>query len=48
MESSGLDLAIRHPERIEKLVAIGANYDVDGLVENPVLSDKIPRSASEL
>jgi pimeloyl-ACP methyl ester carboxylesterase len=37
-----LDLAIRHPERIKKLVAIGANYDVDGLVESPILKDKIP------
>ena len=39
----GLDLAIRHPERIEKLVAIGANYDVGGLVKNPILNEKIPR-----
>jgi pimeloyl-ACP methyl ester carboxylesterase len=29
----GLDLAMHHPERVRRLVAIGANYDVDGLVD---------------
>jgi pimeloyl-ACP methyl ester carboxylesterase len=29
----GLDLAMRHPDRIGRLVAIGANYDVAGLIE---------------
>ena len=27
----GLDLAIHHPERVEKLVAFGANYDLAGM-----------------
>jgi pimeloyl-ACP methyl ester carboxylesterase len=27
----GLDLAMKHPERVRRLVAIGANYDVDGI-----------------
>jgi len=27
----GLDLAIQHPERVEKLVTFGANYDLSGL-----------------
>ena len=31
----GLDLAMRYPERVRKLVAIGANYDVDGLIAKP-------------
>ena len=38
----GLDLAIGQPERIRKLVAISANYDVDGLVQIPLLVSKIP------
>jgi pimeloyl-ACP methyl ester carboxylesterase len=31
----GLDLAIRYPERIRRLVAISANYDADGIVDSP-------------
>ena len=34
----GLDIASRHPERIGRLIAIGANYDVNGIAakdENP-------------
>ena len=27
----GLDMAMKHPDRVRRLVAIGANYDVDGL-----------------
>src|SRR5262249_52741912 len=27
----GLDLAMKHPDRVRRLVAIGANYDVKGL-----------------
>ncbi len=27
----GLDLAIKHPDRIRRLMAIGANYDVEGI-----------------
>jgi pimeloyl-ACP methyl ester carboxylesterase len=40
----GLDLAMRHPERIRRLVAISANYDVDGLLESPILHSEIPRA----
>ena len=38
----GLDLAMHHPERVGRLVTIGANYDVDGLVHRPVFDGKIP------
>jgi pimeloyl-ACP methyl ester carboxylesterase len=38
----GLDLAMRHPDRIGRLVAISANYDVDGLVEIPKMDARIP------
>src|SRR5262249_50412490 len=31
----GLDLAMHHPERVGRLVAIGANYDVSGLQPLP-------------
>jgi hypothetical protein len=27
----GLDMAIKHPERVRRLITIGANYDVNGL-----------------
>jgi pimeloyl-ACP methyl ester carboxylesterase len=27
----GLDMAMKHPERVRRLVAMGANYDVDGV-----------------
>jgi pimeloyl-ACP methyl ester carboxylesterase len=38
----GLDLAMCHPERVRRLVAIGANYDVDGLVERPEPDTAVP------
>jgi pimeloyl-ACP methyl ester carboxylesterase len=31
----GLDLAMRHPERVRRLVAISANFTVDGLISIP-------------
>lgn len=37
-----LDLALNHPERVRRLVVIGANYDVDGLVESPTSGAPIP------
>lgn len=40
----GLDLAMRYPQRIRKLVAISANYDVNGLVESPSSDSEIPRA----
>jgi pimeloyl-ACP methyl ester carboxylesterase len=39
----GLDLAIRRPERIKSLVAISANYDVNGIVDSPTLESEVPR-----
>jgi pimeloyl-ACP methyl ester carboxylesterase len=38
----GLDLAMHHPQRVRRLVAIGANYDVDGLVDTPSVDGTIP------
>ena len=40
----GLDLAIRHPEHVRRLVAISANYDADGLDGGISLLGKIPRT----
>jgi pimeloyl-ACP methyl ester carboxylesterase len=40
----GLDLAIRHPERIRRLVAISANYNPDGLGYTPSV-EEVPRVA---
>jgi pimeloyl-ACP methyl ester carboxylesterase len=39
----GLDLAIHHPNRIRRLVAISANYDVKGLLQTPIADTEIPR-----
>jgi pimeloyl-ACP methyl ester carboxylesterase len=36
-----LDLAIRHPERVGRLVAISANFDTDGLVGNPAPASEV-------
>ncbi len=46
----GLDIAIHHPDRISKLFAYGANYNVAGLAPSPVPSVLAPlqASASEL
>jgi pimeloyl-ACP methyl ester carboxylesterase len=41
---TGLDLAIRHPERIRRLVAISANYNPDGLGYTPSVNE-VPRIA---
>src|SRR5580704_4572622 len=38
----GLDLARHHPELVGRLVAIGANYDVDGLKQKPGQDAAIP------
>src|SRR3984885_12531207 len=40
----GLDLAMRHPERIRRLVAISANYNPGGLGYTPSVED-VPRIA---
>jgi pimeloyl-ACP methyl ester carboxylesterase len=38
----GLDLAIRHPQQVRRLVAISANFDVDGLISLPNPDEKVP------
>jgi pimeloyl-ACP methyl ester carboxylesterase len=38
----GLDLAMHHPERVRRLVALGANYDEDGWDMDKCPSSKIP------
>ena len=40
----GLDLAMRHPERVGRLVVIGANYNVSGL-KHPPPADASPDAA---
>jgi pimeloyl-ACP methyl ester carboxylesterase len=40
----GLDLAMRHPERVRRLVAMSANYDADGLVEGSSSLEELPRA----
>jgi pimeloyl-ACP methyl ester carboxylesterase len=39
----GLDLALRHSEHVRKLVAISANYDVNGVPENANFGPETPR-----
>lgn len=39
----GLDLAMRYPTRVRRLVAIGSNYDVDGLIDKPDPAAEPPR-----
>ena len=39
----GLELAMRFPQRIRRLVVIGSNYDVDGLVDLPDPAAEPPR-----
>ena len=38
----GLELALHYPQRVRRLVAIGANYNVDGLIEKPEESAETP------
>jgi pimeloyl-ACP methyl ester carboxylesterase len=38
----GLDLAMHHPSRVHRLVVIGVNYDVDGLIKIPDLDAEVP------
>lgn len=40
----GLDLAMRYPQRVRRLVAIGANYDVDGLKDSHLDESKAPKA----
>jgi pimeloyl-ACP methyl ester carboxylesterase len=47
----GLDIAIRHPERLSKLFAFGANYTPEGLkpsiADDPVFNAVIARSGKD-
>ena len=47
----GLDIAIRHPERLDKLFAFGANYNLSGLKDdidkNPTFSAYIERAGKD-
>jgi pimeloyl-ACP methyl ester carboxylesterase len=38
----GLEIAARHPERVGRLVVIGANSDPDGLVQPPPADPEVP------
>jgi pimeloyl-ACP methyl ester carboxylesterase len=40
----GLDLAMRYPERVRRLVAISANYDVTGIALIPTAEMDVPRA----
>jgi pimeloyl-ACP methyl ester carboxylesterase len=40
----GLELAMRHPERVRRLVAISANYDPDGLAESSPSAEHVPHT----
>jgi pimeloyl-ACP methyl ester carboxylesterase len=44
----GLDLAMYHPERTRRLVAISSNFDVEGLVERPTSIGETPDRTTEL
>jgi pimeloyl-ACP methyl ester carboxylesterase len=47
----GLDIAIRHPERLDKLFAFGANYNLSGLKDdidtNPTFNAYIERAGKD-
>jgi pimeloyl-ACP methyl ester carboxylesterase len=40
----GLDLAMRYPERVRRLVAISANYDVTGIPQSSTAEVNVPRT----
>jgi pimeloyl-ACP methyl ester carboxylesterase len=40
----GLDLAMRYPERVRRLVAISANYDPKGVPQSPITEVDVPRT----
>jgi pimeloyl-ACP methyl ester carboxylesterase len=44
--AAGLQLAIRHPEKVGKLVAASVSYDVDGM--QPAMAAFIPQMAPEM
>ena len=44
----GLDMAMKHPERIRRLIAIGANYDVNGVPPKDLSPAAIRSDAAEI
>jgi pimeloyl-ACP methyl ester carboxylesterase len=40
----GLDLAMRYPERVRRLIAISANYDPSGIPQSPTTEADLPRT----
>jgi pimeloyl-ACP methyl ester carboxylesterase len=40
----GLDLAMRYPEHVRRLVAISANYNPTGIPQSPTTNGDVPRS----
>lgn len=44
--AAGLQLAIRHPEKVDKLVAASVSYDVEGM--QPAMAAFIPQMAPEM
>src|SRR5258708_36818794 len=45
----GIDIAINHPERLNQLLAFGANYNTSGfdpgLHSNPIFTNPVPKLA---
>jgi pimeloyl-ACP methyl ester carboxylesterase len=44
----GLDMAMKHPERVRRLIAIGANYDVNGVPPKELSPSAIRDVAAEI
>ena len=44
----GLDMAMKHPERVRRLIAIGANYDVDGVPPKDLSAQTIQTAAAQV
>jgi pimeloyl-ACP methyl ester carboxylesterase len=44
----GLDMAMKHPDRVRRLVAIGANYDVKGLDPKVLAGSYIAQEAADI
>ena len=44
----GLDMAMKHPDRVRRLIAIGANYDVNGVPPKELSPSAIRSDAAEI
>ncbi len=44
----GLDMAMKHPDRVRRLVAIGANYDANGVDPKALSGDFIAQAAADV